>query len=358
MKAATRQIALSAATIVAVATVATGGIALASSLSHSNQIHACVFDNGTIRIMGNCTGDSYALTWNKQGPKGATGAQGPKGATGSPGPRGSQGPAGPAGSQGPAGDTGATGPQGPAGDTGATGPQGPAGDTGATGPQGPAGDTGAPGPTGSQGPVGQEGPTGDTGATGPAGDTGGTGPAGAAGATGAAGPTGEQGPPGASIADGETFTGTPIALNTLGELVATTHPLPASGSAHDYLIWGGVEVEQPGTDSDPASVSCTLTWHGQSDTDTVAFATPVSGTNQIANLYMAVDAEGTGTTPATITCLSGYVSSGTRHAKRSFTIDDGQASATSARISAIQFTNQIPGFSGHRVRNHTHRMFP
>ena len=83
MKAARKQIVLTAVSLAAVATLATGGIALASDTSkHTNLIHACVFDNGQIRIMRQCTGDSYALSWNRQGPVG------PRGLKGSPGPRG------------------------------------------------------------------------------------------------------------------------------------------------------------------------------------------------------------------------------------------------------------------------------
>lgn len=127
MKAARKQIVLTSASLVAVATLATGGLALASDINKpTHLIHACVFDNGQIRIMRTCPGDSYALTWNRQGPAG------PRGPKGSPGPRGSQGPAGPTGSPGPIGPAGAPGP------TGSPGPQGPQGDPGPSGPPGAA----------------------------------------------------------------------------------------------------------------------------------------------------------------------------------------------------------------------------
>jgi hypothetical protein len=156
-------------------------------------IHACVKDNGQVRIVNaasDCKAQETHIQWN------IIGSQGPKGDTGD---TGAIGPAGPAGEKGPKGDTGA---QGAKGDTGATGAQGDKGDTGATGAIGPVGATGPQGevgPQGLQGLLGLQGPKGDTGATGPAGPQGAKGDTGATGATGpqgATGPVGPQGPPG------------------------------------------------------------------------------------------------------------------------------------------------------------------
>lgn len=99
------------------------------------KIHACVKNNGEIRIVGaneSCKDSQSALDWNIQGPQGPAGPQGPKG---DPGPAGPPGPQGPAGPQGPEGIQGL---QGPKGDTGPTGPQG---SQGPPGPPGPAPDT-------------------------------------------------------------------------------------------------------------------------------------------------------------------------------------------------------------------------
>src|SRR5947209_12587290 len=215
MKAARKQIVLTAVSLAAVATLATGGIALASDTSkHTNLIHACVFDNGQIRIMRQCTGDSYALSWNRQGPVG------PRGLKGSPGPRGSAGPTAPAGSPGP------------------------------VGPSGPVGSTASPGPTGPQGNQGDPGPS---------------------------------GPPGPSIADGTTnYESAP--LDTGGELVAETNWLPAEEDGTHYIVWGSVEVEQPGTDVNPAKVTCTLAFGSHSDTSSVQFNEPVNNSDQIDDL--------------------------------------------------------------------------
>jgi hypothetical protein len=310
MKAASRQIALGSATVVAVATLTTGGIALASSMNSSNQIHACVSDNGSIRIMRNCSGDAYDLTWNKQGPRGAQGAQGPTGAKGDTGARGATGPTGETGSRGATGATGATGARGAAGATGATGA------TGAAGPAGP---------------------------------------------SGAAGATGAEGPPGPSIADGENFWGgTPEALDTTPTEVASTNELPANGRGTSYLIWGSVEIGQPGTDSHPAAVTCELHWGNNTDSSDIQFSDPANSTDQAGDITLAINAVGTQSAPATIDCASGFAAS-VRHIagfRRSFTTPDGQAYAISARISAIQYTDGVPDAAGHRVRNHTHRKFP
>lgn len=94
--------------------------------------------------------------------------------------------------------------------------QGPAGATGATGPTGVNGPSGAVGATGAAGPTGSAGPTGAVGGAGPTGPAGGVGPTGAAGATGANGPTGAAsmvpGPTGATGA--ATLTINLICANT------------------------------------------------------------------------------------------------------------------------------------------------
>ena len=87
------------------------------------------------------------------GETGPAGPQGPTGETGPQGPQGLQGEPGPTGPQGPQGKPGATGPQGPKGEPGDTGPQGPKGEPGDTGPQGPKGEPGDTGPQGEPGPA-------------------------------------------------------------------------------------------------------------------------------------------------------------------------------------------------------------
>jgi len=95
--------------------------AVTGPIDSSGVIHGCYVNtpvNGLLTIhlvtAGTpCLAGMTAITWNQQGPAGATGPQGP---------------AGPAGPQGPKGDTG---PQGPKGDTGAAGAAGAPG-TGAT----------------------------------------------------------------------------------------------------------------------------------------------------------------------------------------------------------------------------------
>ncbi|HXT99109.1 MAG TPA: type VI secretion system tube protein Hcp [Polyangia bacterium] len=115
--------------------MAGAGAAAYAALGGGNVvITACVDRHGGVRIIDpsadGCHGDETLVTWNQQGPTGATGAAGPQG---TPGPQGLPGATGATGSAGPQGDTGAQGPAGPAG------AQGPAG---ATGPQGPAGASG------------------------------------------------------------------------------------------------------------------------------------------------------------------------------------------------------------------------
>jgi collagen triple helix repeat protein len=144
MKPARKQIVLTGASILTVAAMATGGIALASDGHRATHpIHACVNRaTGRLRISRHCTRREWSLTWNRQGPSGQTGI---------PGPRGSAGPSGPIGHPGPSGPAGPTGSPGPSGPAGPTGSPGPAGPTGSPGPSGPPGPTGSPGPSGPPG---------------------------------------------------------------------------------------------------------------------------------------------------------------------------------------------------------------
>jgi Collagen triple helix repeat (20 copies) len=82
-----------------------------------------LFDNGTlyhVTVNGTpqCNRGDTVITWNQNGPIGATG------------PQGESGPSGPTGA------TGLAGPSGPAGATGSAGPSGPTGATGSSGPSG------------------------------------------------------------------------------------------------------------------------------------------------------------------------------------------------------------------------------
>jgi hypothetical protein len=92
---------------IAVAALASGGIAWATIPDSSGVIHGCYqTKQGTLRVIDtdkgqSCSSNESALNWNKagpQGPKGGTGPQGPMGDTGPQGDPGPQGPAGPAGS--------------------------------------------------------------------------------------------------------------------------------------------------------------------------------------------------------------------------------------------------------------------
>ena len=108
-------------------------------------IHACVKQDGTMRIVGataTCKTNETALDWaitGPQGPPGTSGLQGPPGVQGEqgqqglPGEPGQQGPPGEPGQQGPPGEPGQQGPPGEPGQ------QGPPGDEGPPGEQGPAG---------------------------------------------------------------------------------------------------------------------------------------------------------------------------------------------------------------------------
>ena len=215
------------------------GVAYAST--SGGVIHACVRENGEIRIVADakyCIRGETPLQWNIVGP------QGPKGDTGAPGP------AGASGAQGPKGDTGATGPIGPAGPQGGKGDTGAAGPAGSQGPAGPTGDTGAPGPTpiivslpvsDTNCPTGGisittsdnqvyylcNGAKGDTGATGPAGPQGNPGQKGDTGATGSQGTSGSLVLAGQICPIGQYLmgfdnSGTPIC----GAIVPTLTPTP------------------------------------------------------------------------------------------------------------------------------------
>ncbi len=114
---------------VAVVLAAGAGTALgatAGPVDSVGVVHGCFTNgeiNGTHALVlqdagSTCPKGTTAVTWNVQGPAGATGPAGPPGA---------MGPAGPPGATGPAGAAGADGATGPAGADGATGPAGPAG---------------------------------------------------------------------------------------------------------------------------------------------------------------------------------------------------------------------------------------
>jgi len=97
----------------ALAVLATGGVAVASTAAAAGPIKAC-YHPGTptaalrvvTQVHASCPKGDKRLTWNTVGPQGPAGPQGPQGQQGPQGPAGPQGPqgtAGPQGSQGPAG---------------------------------------------------------------------------------------------------------------------------------------------------------------------------------------------------------------------------------------------------------------
>lgn len=212
------------AAIAVVAGSTTAYAAIAGPVDGSGVIHGCYTDkalNGSHVIVlqdagTTCPQGTTAISWNQQGPAGATGPVGPTGATG---PAGPSGPAGATGLQGPKGDTGATGTQGSAGPQGPQGSQGPAGADGSTVLNG----TGAP-----AGTLGHDGDFYlDTAAdilygpkasgTWPMPGTSLVGPAGRTGSTGPAGPQGFAGPQGPAGADGSTvLNGTGAPASSLG----------------------------------------------------------------------------------------------------------------------------------------------
>ena len=78
--------------------VAVAGLALALAFTtptwlhaQSGVIHACVGNNGLLRVATDCRQGETPLVWNAQGPAGPAGPQGPQGDVG---PQGPQGPAG------------------------------------------------------------------------------------------------------------------------------------------------------------------------------------------------------------------------------------------------------------------------
>ena len=78
---------------VAVVTLAGGGGAYALASSNGGTITVCVkHTGGALYSAKKCARHDQQLSWNKQGPAGATGSQGPAGVLGA---QGAQGPAGP-----------------------------------------------------------------------------------------------------------------------------------------------------------------------------------------------------------------------------------------------------------------------
>lgn len=117
---------LAAAGAGGVVTIGAAAAAVAASLAPTNNVINACYDKvtGVLRISSACTKREAALSWNQQGPIGATGEAGPAGPAGADGKDGRDGRDGVAGPQGFAGPTGAQGVQGP---QGVAGPQGPAG---------------------------------------------------------------------------------------------------------------------------------------------------------------------------------------------------------------------------------------
>jgi hypothetical protein len=75
-----------------------GGIAYAAIPDAGGTIHACLNNQGQVRIIDTaqqqCKANETAISWSQtgpQGPQGPTGPQGPQGATGAQGPQGSLG---------------------------------------------------------------------------------------------------------------------------------------------------------------------------------------------------------------------------------------------------------------------------
>jgi hypothetical protein len=97
----------SAAALGAATLLLAGGGAYALASSGGGTITVCVkHTGGTLYTATKCAKHDKKLSWNKQGPPGATGAIGPQG------PKGDMGPPGATGGTGPKGDVG---PQGPGG---------------------------------------------------------------------------------------------------------------------------------------------------------------------------------------------------------------------------------------------------
>jgi uncharacterized protein YkwD len=114
-------------------------VGAAYAYTDNGVIHACVKDNGQVRIVNNaseCKAQETHIEWNIVGPTGAQGEIGPQGPQGEQGLQGEIGPQGLQGEAGPQGERGLQGEQGPQGEKGIQGPIGP---EGPVGPQGPAG---------------------------------------------------------------------------------------------------------------------------------------------------------------------------------------------------------------------------
>lgn len=96
----------------------------------SKTLYACVGGaGGTLRsstAAAKCPARTHKISWNAEGPRGATGPAGPVGAPGAPGATGATGEPGATGAQGAPGTTGPAGPQGAAGPKGDQGDGAPA----------------------------------------------------------------------------------------------------------------------------------------------------------------------------------------------------------------------------------------
>lgn len=109
------------------AMAAGAGVSKAVTNAAGDEITACVsgetgnFYDPDSTGNGECHEGDDVLTWNIQGPTGATGAQGQQGATGATGQQGAQGQPGATGQQGSPGPQGVQGPQGPQGPPGPSG---------------------------------------------------------------------------------------------------------------------------------------------------------------------------------------------------------------------------------------------
>jgi len=155
------------ASVVAVLTLVTGGLALGAPTT-GGSIFACLAASaGSLTKVSTkapkCPRGTTLISWNQVGPQGQ---QGPAGAPGLPGQAGLNGLNGLTGQQGPQGLVGPMGLQGP------TGAQGPKGETGTQGPQGQQGQQGLQGPRGDTGAQGIKGEKGDQGVEGPRGPEG------------------------------------------------------------------------------------------------------------------------------------------------------------------------------------------
>jgi Collagen triple helix repeat (20 copies) len=255
MTPARKQIVLTCASVLALATLATGGIALASNSHRVTMVHACVNRaTGEIRIARHCTRRERALTWNKQGPAGPAGV---------PGPRGSTGPGGPAG---------------------------------------PPGAAGAPGPTGSPGPSGPPGPTGSP------------------------GPSGPPGPAGAGNGGSSTTTATTPLSTTPATIL--TFPVPSPGpDGTNYMVWGIVDVQAPGSDFTDISVTCTLSFNGVTDSHTLKLVAPPGTDTQESSIPLLMEDQIFDAETATISCA----------------LDPGSdaANVVSADLTVLQFANSL-----------------